>query len=87
MDSIAQLVRAIHRNHRTTALIPARGSIYSCIFHNCSWLALNKCIKFTLEIFVLLLYEFQTRNAKSLLIFIIYYFYFSNLFFLLGHSI
>ena len=33
----------------------------------------SKCIKFTLEIFVLLLYEFQTCNAKSLFILIIYF--------------
>jgi hypothetical protein len=36
-------------------------------------LPLNKCRKFTLEVFVLLLYEFQTCNAKSLFIFIIYF--------------
>ena len=81
VDSVQQLVRALHRNHRTAGSIPARGSIYSCIFHNYSWLGLNKCIKFAIEIFILLLYEFQTCNAKSLLIFIIYFFNFSNSFF------
>jgi uncharacterized C2H2 Zn-finger protein len=43
-------------------------------------LALNKCINFTLEIFLLLLYEFQTCNAQrfififNFLILVIYFF-------------
>ena len=35
LDSVVQLVRALHWNRRAVDSIPARA--YSCIFHKCSW--------------------------------------------------
>ena len=44
LDSVAQLVRALHRNRRAAGSIPVRA--YSCIFRYCSWLGLRLYIIF-----------------------------------------
>ena len=44
-----QLDSALHRAPQDRRF-ESYQRVYSCIFRSCSWLALNKCIKFTLEI-------------------------------------
>jgi hypothetical protein len=48
-------------------------------------LALNKCINCTLEIFLLLLYEFQTCNAQRYIF--IFYFFILVIYFFVRRSI
>ena len=54
VSSVAQLVRALHRNRRAAGLIPARGPIYIYIvvFFAAAPGLVYKRIKFTLEIFI-----------------------------------
>ena len=51
MASVAQLVRALHRNRRAEDSIPARDLLYSCNFRTCSWLGLINVYKFPLDNF------------------------------------